>query len=284
MNKIILLIICILCLTSYVDAQYVDIDRNSDFTKNKFLRLDPLEKSINKLSDEIKPNIVLKGASDEEEKLILSTFFQIGYEAHNIKWQYLVYPLDDKLNGVTYKNVIITNLRELRELLAILQADDELLSFVQKIISRIRVEDPSNKAEDPLTSKMFDKLVNEELYNFFEDYYGSSYKIYYEFGVWNSSVLRVSETALVYESIYKKDKTEENKKVIAQLRESLRKLLDYSSDYKSSITSLTKPAVSRNLDNLMVIASEMKTSVGSSTVKRIYDHSVNVYYGVVPKQ
>ena len=89
--------------------------------------------------------------------------------------------------------------------------------------------------------------------------------------------------AIAYDSIYKKEKTSENKSVLDAFVNELQRLIQVSSVFKNSASELTKPAVSRNLDNLTEIATEMKSNVNSTTIKRIYDHSLNVYYAIINK-
>jgi len=282
-NKIIAIFIVLFCLPFYVNAQDIDIKRNVEFTKNKFLAIEPNGNSFIELSNNIKPNIILKGASDEEEKLIVSEFFKFGYVVNKIYFIYTSSPLDEKTDGVTTKNSIISNLRELRKFLAIMGADETTLEYVQNIMERIKHENSSSPNSDKLTSAMLVNLLYQKLPQFTLNSYGLSYKIYYSFGVWNFDVFKYSVYSQYFENIYNKNKTSENKSNLEYYTNELRNLIEKSNNYKISVAQLTKPAVSRNLDNLTEIATEMKSNVNATTIKRIYDYNLNVHFAVIPK-
>ena len=66
------------------------------------------------------------------------------------------------------------------------------------------------------------------------------------------------------------------------LTQELTSLLKLAETYKMQLKDLTNKAVIRNLDNLYEIASKIKGNVDSQTAKRLYDSSLNIYYGILP--
>ena len=66
------------------------------------------------------------------------------------------------------------------------------------------------------------------------------------------------------------------------LKDSLKNYLKQAQTYKSSVKDLTKKAVTKNLDNLYVLASEMKSDVETKSVNRAYDYSRNILFAITP--
>lgn len=265
--------------TSYA----LEIERNEIFTKNELITIDEDAKSLGYIKDNIKPAITLKGALDEEEKEMLSVFFKLGYTAEQVSWNYQYYPLDFKIGNITVKNSLSNNLNAIRDLMATLEADEKLLLLITETRTRIQLENPKNKNRDPQTVKLLQNIYSY-ISTHIQNTYGVSYQIYYDFGGWVSDVLTVSEFTVALSSTDNKASKDQNEKTIIFLKGMLKDSLNLAQTYKSSVKDLANKAVSRNLDNLYVLASEMKSDVETQSVNRAYDYTLNIYYAITPSK
>jgi len=257
----------------------LEIDRDVLFAENPFLQLKPNGGSIAEIENSIKPNIDLKGASVEEEKELLSAFYLLGYRYYLILYCYVTFPLDLKIGDSTTKQTIVTNLKSLRDVMAQIESDDRMLELITQIIERIENENIKSTKPDSTTLALFDKL-NERLYEHINNTFGASYQIYYEFGIWTNRVMTYS-TRIEILNEKSKNKNETNNRLNI-LTQELKDLLDRAETYKTKTEALTVKAVGRNLDSIYEVASEIKSSIDTKTAKRLYDYSLNIYYGIVP--
>lgn len=259
-----------------------ELERNTAFTKNKFLQLKPNGESIGELEDEIRPNIDLKGGSVQEEKELLSAFYLLGFSTYEIIYNYRWYPLGKKIDDATVKDTIISTLKNLRDLMAQVEAEDNLLELISGIINRIEKESIKSTKQDPKTDALLNELsyrIREHIINTF----GLTYGVYYSFGIWTSKVMAYSELVVVVDGFAEKDLNKKKKQeIVTSFTEELKELLKSSETFKSQTEDLTVKAVSRNLDSLQEIAAEIKSTVDAKTAKRLYDYSLNIYYGIVP--
>lgn len=282
--KEVILLSIIFLLSSGTFVFSSELDRNVAFTENKFLQIDPSASVFKDLSSDIRPSIVLKGASVEEEKEMLSAFFNLGYNLRLIYYVYVNYPLDYEIDNVSAQKVIASNLRELRDLLAELEAEDRLIELVNEIRMRILKENTTSKKANPQISTLFQTLMFNEIQKHIEDTFGLSYTTYYAFGIWTNSVLTTCEERIIYDELIQKLSPKERAKINKGYTEQLKTLLESSQNYKSGVKELVNKAVSRNLDKLYEIASEIKGSVDKQTAKRAYDYGLNVYYALLPSK
>ena len=254
-----------------------ELERNTAFTKNKFLQLKPNGESIGELEDEIRPNIDLKGGSVQEEKELLSALYSLGFTTYQIIYNYEWYPFD-----TTFKDTLISTLKNLRDLMAQVEAEENILELTSEIINRIEKESINSAKRDPKTVALLNELSNriqEHIINTF----GLSYGVYYSFGIWTNKVMINSELMIFIDGLAEKDlNKKEKQEIVASLTEELKELLKLSETFKSQTEDLTVKAVSRNLDSLQEIAAEIKSTVDAKTAKRLYDYSLNIYYGIVP--
>jgi len=260
-----------------------EIERNEAFTKNKFLQLQPDGEVIEKIGKDIKPDIKLKGATDEEEREMLAAFYELGYMVYLIYFVYDLNPLDSKIGKTNLKEVIILNLKELRDLMAEVEADERLLELNNQISTRIEKENINAKQRNKETLAMINELSNR-IETHIENTFGRSYKIYDGFGGWTNQVMTYCEVLIALdETMNIKLTKKEMEKLLDDLTKKLKNLLESADTYKSQVKDLTNKAVSRNLENLYETALEIKGFVEVSTAKRLYDYSQNIYYGIIPK-
>jgi len=254
-----------------------ELERYAAFTDNKFLQLKPNGESIGELEDEIRPNIDLKGGSVQEEKELLSALYSLGFTTYQIIYNYEWYPFD-----TTFKDTLISTLKNLRDLMAQVEAEENILELTSEIINRIEKESINSAKRDPKTVALLNELSNriqEHIINTF----GLSYGVYYSFGIWTNKVMINSELMIFIDGLAEKDLNKKGKQeIVASLTEELKELLKLSETFKSQTEDLTVKAVSRNLDSLQETAAEIKTSIDAKTAKRLYDYSLNIYYGIVP--
>ena len=275
-------LIAFLLVVSETDSYGYELERNKDFTKNKFLQLKPNGEEIEKISQEIKPPIDLKGASDEEEKQMLSAFFNLGYTIDLIRFNYESYPLVMKSGETTIKETIIVNLKNLRDLMAEIEADERLLELMSDIINRIEKENIHAKQRNSETLALLNELSNR-IGKRIENNFGLSYKIYYAFGYWTNNVMTLCELRIAYDDVINKQLTKkEREELLGNLTQDLKNLLKLAETYKTQTKDLTNKAVSRNLGSLYETASEIKGFVEVHTAKRLYDYCLNIYYGILP--
>jgi len=97
-----------------------------------------------------------------------------------------------------------------------------------------------------------------------------------------SDVLTMSEFTVALGSTDNKATKNQDEKTIISYKGILKDSLNLAKTYKSSVKDLTNKAVSRNLDNLYLIASEMKSDAETQSVKRAYDYTLNIYYAITP--
>lgn len=280
-TKTLILLFPLLLIFSETDSFGYELERNEAFTKNKFLQIKPNGAEIEKISREIKPDINLKGASDEEEKEMLSAFFNLGYTIYLILFNYEAYPLEMKIGDTTTKEVIISNLRKLRDLMAELEADERLLELINDITNRIEKESIRTKESNSETLALLNELLNR-IGTHIENTFGLSYKIHYSFGVWTNQVMTLCEFRISYDEAIKQLSKEEKGEILGELTQELKNLLKLAETYKSQLKELTNKAEGRNLDNLYETASEIRGVVEIQTAKRLYDYCLNIYYGILP--
>jgi len=260
-----------------------ELERNEAFTKNKFLQLQPNSEVIEKIGKNIKPDIKLKGATDEEEKEMLAAFYELGYMVYLIYFVYDLNLLDSKIGKTNLKEVIVLNLKELRDLMAEVEADERLLELNNQISTRIEKENINAKQRNKETLAMINELSNR-IETHIENTFGRSYKIYYGFGGWTNQVMTLCEVLIALdETMNIKLTKKEMEKLLDDLTKELKNLLESAAVYKSQVKDLTNKAVSRNLENLYETALEIKGIVEVGTAERLYDYSQNIYYGIIPK-
>jgi len=270
-SKIGVIVLLISILIANGTSYALEIERNEIFTKNELITIDEDAKSLGYIKDNIKPAINLKGALDEEEKEILSLFFLLGYTAEQVLWNYQFYPLDSKIGKSTVKDSILSSLNAIRDLMATLEAEERLLLLITETRNRVQLENPKAEKADPQTLTLLQNIYSN-ISTHIQNTYGVSYQIYYGFGRWICDVMTVSEFTL----------TNQNEKTIISYKGILKDSLNLAKTYKSSVKDLTNKAVSRNLDNLYVLASEMKSDVETQSVNRAYDYTLNIYYAIAP--
>lgn len=262
----------------------LETERDKEFSKNKFLQIKSNGDDIESIAKKLTPNLDLKGASDEEEKEILSAMFNLGFNLYKISYEYVNYPLDLKLNGTTVKEDLVLNLRKLRDLMAELDGGDRLLELIDEIRIRIEKENTKVKEHNSETAALLSKMF-ESIGKHIEDTFGLSYKIYYSFGLWTNQVMTRCEERIIYDEIITKKLTKEQREeILERLTKDLKSLLVLAENYKSSVKELTKKAVVRNLDNLYQASAEIKGFIEVSTAKRLYDNCLNIYYALLPTQ
>jgi len=270
-SKIGVFVLLISILITNGTSYALEIERNEIFTKNELLMVDENAKTLNYIKNNLKPAINLKGALDEEEKKMLSLFFKLGYTLEISLWNYQFYLLDSKIGKSTVKDSILSGLNAIRDIMATLEAEERLLILITETRNRIQLEDPKSKNPDPQTVKLLQNIYSN-ISTHIQNTYGVSYYIYYDFGEWVCDVMFLSDYTL----------TKQNEKIIINLKDSLKNYLKQAQTYKSSVKDLTKKAVTKNLDNLYVLASEMKSDVETKSVNRAYDYSLNILFAITP--
>jgi len=281
--KTYILILPVIFLLIHTASFGYELERNEAFTKNKFLQLQPNGEVVDKIGKDIKPDIKLKGATDEEEREMLAAFYELGYTVYLIYFVYDLYPLDSKIGKTNLKKVIILNLKELRDLMAEVEADERLLELNNQISTRIEKENINAKQGNKETLALINELSNR-IGTHIENTFGQSYKIYYGFGGWTNQVMTLCEVLIAFDETMNTKLTKKDKEgLLNDLTKELKNLLELAADYKSQVKDLTNKAVDRNLENLYETALEIKGTVEVSTAKRLYDYSQNVYYGIIPK-
>jgi len=282
-TKTLILILPVIFLLIHTTSFGYELERNEAFTKNKFLQLQPNGEVIDKIRKDIKPDIKLKGATDEEEREMLAAFYELGYLDYLIYFVYALNPLNSKIGKSNLKEVIILNLREVRDLMAEVEADEKLLELNNQISNRIEKENINAKQGNKETLALINELSNR-IGTHIENTFGQSYKIYYRFGRWTSQVMTLCDVRIVYDETMNTTLTKkERENLWDDITKELKNLLELANTYKSQVKDLTNKAVSRNLENLYETALEIKGIVEVSTAKRLYNYSQNVYYGIIPK-
>ena len=259
----------------------LEIERNEIFTKNKLITIDEDAKSLGYIKDNIKPAINLKGALEEEEKEMFSLFFLLGYTAEQVLWNYQSYPLDSKIGKSTVKDSILSSLNAIRDLMATLEAEERLLLLITETRNRVHLENPKVEKADPQTLTLLQNIYSN-ISTHIQNTYGVSYQSYYGFGGWVSDVLTMSEFTVALGSTDNQATKNQDEKTIISYKGILKDSLNLAKTYKSSVKDFTNKAVSRNLDNLYVIASEMKSDVETQSVKRAYSYTLNIYHAISP--
>jgi len=282
-TKTLILILPVIFLLIHTTSFGYELERNEAFTKNKFLQLQPNGEVIDKIRKDIKPDIKLKGATDEEEREMLAAFYELGYLDYLIYFVYALNPLNSKIGKSNLKEVIILNLRKVRDLMAEVEADEKLLELNNQISNRIEKENINAKQGNKETLALINELSNR-IGTHIENTFGQSYKIYYRFGRWTSQVMTLCDVRIVYDETMNTTLTKkERENLWDDITKELKNLLELANTYKSQVKDLTNKAVSRNLENLYETALEIKGIVEVSTAKRLYNYSQNVYYGIIPK-
>lgn len=272
---------CLVFMT--VNTLGYDLERNKNYTQNKFLQLKPNGESIKELENEIKPNIDLKGGSTQEEKELLSAFYLLGYTTNLIVYNYSTYPLGSKIGDSTLKSNLISSLKNLRDMMSQVEANDNLLELINKISDDIEKENINSNKANPKIEALLNELSGR-IYDHIKNTFGQSYGLYYSFGTWTNKVITYCEATIVIDSLGEKDISKSEKiDVLTSLTKELKELLELSATFKTQTENLTVKAVSRNLDSIQEIASEIKTSIDAKTAKRLYDYSLNIYFGIVPQ-
>jgi len=281
-TKTLILILPVIFLLIHTASFGYELERNEAFTKNKFLQLQPNGEVVDKIGKDIKPDIKLKGATDEEEKEMLAAFYELGYTVALIYFNYYLFPLESKIGETTTKEVIVLNLRKLRDLMAEVEADEKLLELNNQISTRIEKENINAKQGNKETLALIDELSNR-IETHIENTFGRSYRIYYGFGGWTNNVMTTCEVRITYDETMNTTLTEkEREKLLDEFTKELKQLLTLAEVYKSQVKDLSNKAVSRNLENLYETALEIKGNVKVQTAERLYDYSQNIYYGIIP--
>jgi len=280
-SKIGVFVLLISILIANGTSYALEIERNEIFTKNELLMIDENAKTLNYIKNNLKPAINLKGASDEEEKKMLSIIFQLGYRLALLPYAYQYYPLNLKIGQSTVKMAILNYLNITRDIMASLEADDRLLLLISETRNRIQSENSDTAKPNPETLKLLQNIYSR-ISTHIQNTYGVSYLNYYSFGVWNCDVITLSKDIVSYGNLSNKISKNEYEKNLISSKNTLKIYLNQAQTYKSSVKDLTNKAVPRNLDNLYILASEIKSDVETNSVQRAYDYSFNIYYAIAP--